>query len=60
VVVSRAPNHRLTNYTSKIYSIVHCPKCYATGKSSAKWVKDVPDGYFVDEIPPNEIPPKEP
>lgn len=53
-MVSRAPNHRLTNYTSKIYSIVHCPKCYATGKSSAKWVKDVPDGYFVDEIPPKE------
>lgn len=50
VVISRAPEHRgLANYWSKKYSVVHCRTCWATGKSSAKLVAKLPDGYFSDD-----------
>ena len=49
VVISRAGSHRLPNHSHALLSIVHCRSCNATGRSSAKFVNSLPDGYLDDD-----------
>jgi hypothetical protein len=46
VVISRAGSHSDSRYSSKLYSLVHCPVCDSTGRSSAGYIADLPDGDF--------------
>ena len=43
VVISRAGQHRLSNYYSRKSSLVHCKSCGATGRSRGFYVKFLRD-----------------